>query len=154
MSDSSCDYLRRGQTLGEGLQEEARSHMKKPHIHLGIWGPATGLACHPLPSPPGMPTFPHGLAASAIPGWDCIILGFVCRAAGGGGGPAAPRFSLIFHSLLAILLLPPFSGHNTPGIVCLTPRFSAPFPPSPTPQGAPESPEAKARRLGAGSAPG
>lgn len=117
MSDSSCDYLGRGLTLRVGLREEARNHMKEPPIGLGIQGqPSTGPLASAL-----MPTdlstqdahFPLGLAASAAPGRDCIILGFVRRAAGGGVGPAAchlPSLSSLSTPSWVTLLLPPFSG--------------------------------------------
>lgn len=90
----------------------------EPSIHRAL---ASALLL--LLSPPPTPTFPsQGLVASAAPGQDCIILGFVCRAAGGGARPPAPCPPPLSSPALSwvLLLLPLFSGPWHPGIVCLT----------------------------------
>lgn len=118
-----------------------------------VWHPQAPCFCPAaLPSPPPAPTsLSQGLAASAAPGLDCIILGFVLRAAGGGVGPAAhrpPSLSSPSTPSWVTLLL-------TRGVVRLTRWLSALLPPSPAPQGARKATEAKRRRLGRqGLAPG
>lgn len=134
--------------------------MKEVHIGLGIQNGQFGnpqdawcLPCCTLPSPPWTPTFPPCLKASVAPGQDCIILGFVCGAAGGGVGPAArhpPSLSSPSTLSRVILLLLPFSGPCTPGIVCLSRGCQLPFhvllPGDPRRL---QATEAKGRRLGA-----
>lgn len=122
---------------------------------LGIRGRAsTGPLhppCCPLPSPPSTPTFPLRASQPQLqPGQDCIILGFVHRAAGGGVGPAVrapPPFLLIsFHSLLgnppsSLLRLtapPPWELSASPVALRSLSTFSC----------SPGTPEAKGRRLG------
>lgn len=108
-----------------------------------------------LPPPPP-PTFPsQGLAASAAPGHNCIILGFVCRAAGGGAGGPQPPPPSPSHRLLSwvLLLLPLSQAPGTRGWSALPGDSQFPFPLLRS-QGALEAAEAKRRRLGAGSAPG
>lgn len=90
--------------------------MKEPHIGLGIQNQAsTGpscLLCAHCPPHPGHPLFLCAFSLSCS-SQDCIILGFVCRAAGGGVGPAArhpPSLSSPSTPSWVILLLPPFSG--------------------------------------------
>lgn len=90
--------------------------MKEPPSGLGIQGQApTGpsyLPCAHYPPHPGHPLFLYAVSFSCR-SQDCIILGFVCRAAGGGVGPAArhsPSLSSPSTPSWVMLILPPFSG--------------------------------------------
>lgn len=115
-------------------------------------------ACHPLPCPPGMPTFPLSLAASAAPDQDCIILGFVCRAAGGGGGPAAhqsPSLSSLSTPSWVILLLPPFWGPWHPRNCLLYPKALSSLSTFSRSPGSPRGSRGKGKEAeGQGPAPG
>lgn len=87
---------------------------QEPHAGLGIRGQAsTGPWC--LPCCPRPPTLDAHVSSRppAAPGQDCIILGFVRRAAGGGVGPAAchpPSPSSPSTPSWSIPLLPPLSS--------------------------------------------
>ena len=122
--EGSCDSLGWSLTLGVGLQEAARSHRKE--FPATCWagnqnpasiGPLHLACCSCSPCPP-KPTFPsQGLVASAAPGQDCIILGFVCRAAGGEVGPPrpTPMAPLPSHLLLSPGYSSSFLSSQAPG---------------------------------------